>query len=62
VNSAQRVSAVTRRYRLAVEDVTGRKVLLVDDHSVSGWSLTVAARLLRQAGAASVHPLVLGTD
>ena len=62
VNSAQRVSAVTRRYRLAVEDVTGRKVLLVDDHSVSGWSLTVAARLLRQAGASSVHPLVLGTD
>ena len=32
---------------------------LVDDRTDSGWTLTVAARLLRGAGAAAVHPLVL---
>jgi ATP-dependent DNA helicase RecQ len=62
MNSAQRVSSVVRRYGLDAADVAGLQVLLVDDHRVSGWSLTVAARLLREAGAAGVHPLVLGTD
>ncbi|MGI9155729.1 MAG: RecQ family ATP-dependent DNA helicase [Marmoricola sp.] len=62
VNSAQRVNAVTRRYRLETDDVAERQVLLVDDRSVSGWSMTIAARLLRQAGAVAVHPLVLGTS
>jgi ATP-dependent DNA helicase RecQ len=32
----------------------------VDDWTESGWTLAVAARLLRQAGAAAVHPFVLG--
>jgi ATP-dependent DNA helicase RecQ len=32
----------------------------VDDYTDSGWTLTVAARLLRQAGAAAVYPFVLG--
>ncbi|CAM5724292.1 hypothetical protein SVIOM342S_03168 [Streptomyces violaceorubidus] len=34
-------------------------VLLVDDYSDSGWTLAVGARLLRQAGAGEVLPLVL---
>ena len=34
-------------------------VLLVDDHCDSGWTLTVATRLLREAGATAVLPLVL---
>jgi ATP-dependent DNA helicase RecQ len=34
-------------------------VLLVDDLVDSGWTLTVTARLLRQAGAAAVLPLAL---
>jgi phosphoribosylpyrophosphate synthetase len=42
------------------EDLVGRTVLLVDDWTESGWTLTVAARLLRQAGAAAVYPFVLG--
>jgi ATP-dependent DNA helicase RecQ len=37
----------------------GGPVLLIDDRIESGWTMTVAARLLRQAGAAAVLPLVL---
>jgi ATP-dependent DNA helicase RecQ len=40
-------------------DLAGRTVLLVDDFTDSGWTLTVAARALRRAGAAAVYPLVL---
>lgn len=60
VNSAQRLASVVARLRLpeglAVE---GRRVLLVDDRTDSGWTLTHAARLLRQSGATAVLPLVL---
>ncbi len=58
MNSAQRVAAVTRRYRLEA-DVPLGPVLLVDDQVVTGWTLTLAARALRQAGATEVLPLVL---
>jgi hypothetical protein len=34
-------------------------VLLVDDVRGSGWTLTTAAGLLRDAGAGPVHPLAL---
>jgi ATP-dependent DNA helicase RecQ len=34
-------------------------VLLVDDQVVTGWTLTLAARALRNAGATSVLPLTL---
>jgi ATP-dependent DNA helicase RecQ len=34
-------------------------VLVVDDRVETGWTMTVAARLLRQAGAPAVLPLVL---
>ena len=67
MNSAQRVAAVTRRYDLVLDDPAalqrpGVSVLLVDDQVVTGWTMTVAARLLRQAGAAEVHPLALATE
>ena len=38
----------------------GRPVLLLDDVMDSGWTLTLAARLLRQAGASAVYPFTLG--
>jgi ATP-dependent DNA helicase RecQ len=57
-NSAQRVAAVTRRFRLE-GDVPAAPVLLVDDQVVTGWTLTLAARALREAGATAVLPLVL---
>jgi len=40
--------------------VDGRRVLLVDDRTDTGWTLTVAGRLLRRAGATEVLPFVLG--
>ena len=46
--------------RLAVDgDVPAGPVLLVDDTTRSGFTLTVAAALLREAGAGPVYPLVL---
>ena len=36
-------------------------VLLVDDLVVSGWTLTLAARALRRAGARQVLPLALAS-
>ncbi|MFL6172778.1 MAG: RecQ family ATP-dependent DNA helicase [Marmoricola sp.] len=61
-NSAQRVSAVSRRYALDAAEVAGKRVLLVDDLIVSGWSMTLAAYWLRQAGADAVLPLALGSE
>ena len=60
MNSAQRVAAVTRRYRLEGEVPAGQ-VLLVDDQVATGWTVTLAARALREAGATGVLPLVLAT-
>ena len=34
-------------------------MLLVDDRIDTGWTMTVAARLLRQAGAPAVLPFAL---
>ena len=39
--------------------VSGEPVLLLDNTSRSGWTLTVAAAALRAAGAGPVYPLVL---
>ncbi len=58
-NSAQRVAAVGRRFSLQADDLSGRRVLLVDDLVVTGWTLTMAARAVRAAGGAEVRPLVL---
>jgi ATP-dependent DNA helicase RecQ len=52
---------VLRRYRLEGEIPAG-PVLLLDDLVGTGWTLTVAARALRQAGATDVLPLTLGTS
>nr|WP_066582224.1 RecQ family ATP-dependent DNA helicase [Cellulomonas timonensis] len=65
VNSAQRLAGVVRRLELdlspaASAGLPGRSVLLLDDRTDSGWTLTVGARLLRQAGASAVFPFVLG--
>jgi ATP-dependent DNA helicase RecQ len=60
-NSAQRVLGLHRA--LAGELASaGGPVLLVDDLSDSGWTLAVAARLLRRAGAEGVFPLVLAVQ
>ena len=61
-NSAQRVAAVSRRMELQSGDVTGRRVLLVDDLVVTGWSMTLAAHWLRASGATAVLPLALGSE
>ena len=62
-NSAQRLREVAGS--LALPDgaaLDGGPVLLVDDVVDSGWTLTEAARLLREAGAGPVLPLVLAVD
>lgn len=64
-NSAQRVAAVQRRCALRLDEqasVDGARVLLVDDRTVTGWSMTLAAVALHAAGAAGVVPLVLATN
>jgi len=58
-NSAFRVAGVWGRFSAAGLDVPAGPVLLVDDRVDSGWTLTVAARELRRAGATAVLPLVL---
>ncbi|MFI1953048.1 RecQ family ATP-dependent DNA helicase [Streptomyces xinghaiensis] len=63
-NSAQRVKALSGAFTVSEElagalaGVSG-PVLLVDDYTDSGWTLAVAARLLRRAGGGGVLPLVL---
>ena len=63
-NSVQRLAAVWGAFRIppdmaaAVIRLDG-PVLLVDDAVDTGWTMTVAARELRLAGASSVLPLAL---
>ncbi|MEU6949317.1 RecQ family ATP-dependent DNA helicase [Streptomyces sp. NPDC046316] len=66
-NSAQRVvglhQALTVPPALAERlGSAGGPVLLLDDLSDSGWTLAVAARLLRRSGAEGVYPLVLAVQ
>ena len=61
-NSAQRVAAVGRRYDLHADVPAGARVLLVDDLVGTGWTLTVATRSLRRAGAGEVLPLALASQ
>ncbi len=61
MNSAQRVAAVRRRYALRLDDPAPQRVLLVDDRTGTGWTLTCAAVDLRGAGCDTVHPLVLAS-
>jgi ATP-dependent DNA helicase RecQ len=62
MNSAQRVGAVGRRFDLHADIPPGASVLLVDDLVVTGWTLTLANRALRRAGASVVYPLTLGAQ
>ncbi|MET9397235.1 RecQ family ATP-dependent DNA helicase [Kitasatospora sp. NPDC002965] len=66
-NSAQRLNALAGALVLPPEleaavAAAGGPVLLVDDLVDSGWTVTVAARLLRRAGAGAVLPLVLAVQ
>jgi ATP-dependent DNA helicase RecQ len=62
-NSAQRLRAVRGAFAVPPGLVLdGGPVLLVDDRTDSGWTLTEAARVLREAGAGAVLPLVLAVD
>jgi ATP-dependent DNA helicase RecQ len=66
-NSAQRVIAVHGSFRVdgelaaALSTVDG-PLLLVDDRIDTGWTMTLVARELRQAGIADVYPLALALD
>ena len=66
-NSAQRLKAldgalaVPPALATALAEANG-PVLLVDDFTETGWTLAVAARLLRRAGAKGVLPLVLAVQ
>jgi ATP-dependent DNA helicase RecQ len=63
-NSAQRVRTlwaaltVPDAVRARLGDLDG-PVLLIDDRIETGWTMTVGAKLLREAGASGVLPLVL---
>ncbi|AVH61102.1 MULTISPECIES: RecQ family ATP-dependent DNA helicase [Streptomyces] len=63
-NSAQRLRELSGAFAVS-EDLAAAlagspgPVLLVDDRTDSGWTLAVAARLLRRAGSGQVLPLVL---
>ncbi|AXE23332.1 recombinase RecQ [Streptomyces globosus] len=63
-NSAQRLRGLSGAFAVPEELAAALQrspgpVLLVDDSTDSGWTLAVAARLLRRAGSGEVLPLVL---
>jgi ATP-dependent DNA helicase RecQ len=64
-NSAQRLAALWRALtvpadlRDALKSNDSGPVLLIDDQIDTGWTMTVAAMLLRDAGAPAVLPLAL---
>ncbi|WP_158880763.1 RecQ family ATP-dependent DNA helicase [Amycolatopsis anabasis] len=65
-NSAQRVADLWRRLALSEEVAAAvaaadGPILLVDDLVDTGWTMTLAARLLFQAGASSVLPFALAS-
>jgi ATP-dependent DNA helicase RecQ len=57
-NSAQRVHTLWKTFTVPF-GVPAGPVLLVDDRIDSGWTMTIAAKLVREAGASVVMPLVL---
>lgn len=67
-NSAFRLAAVWDAFAVppdmkpGLDGLNGAPVLLVDDIADSRWTLTVAARALRLAGAPGVLPLALAID
>jgi ATP-dependent DNA helicase RecQ len=62
-NSAQRLLAVHAAFVVPPDLVLdGSPLLLVDDRIDTGWTMTEAARLLREGGAGHVLPLALALD
>ncbi|MGW1915451.1 RecQ family ATP-dependent DNA helicase [Streptomyces sp. NPDC002076] len=66
-NSAQRLKALDGALTVppalaSALTAAGGPVLLVDDFTETGWTLAVAARLLRGSGARAVLPLVLAVQ
>ncbi|MFI8993963.1 RecQ family ATP-dependent DNA helicase [Streptomyces sp. NPDC053542] len=66
-NSAQRLRALNGALTVPPQLAEALRaadgpVLLVDDSTETGWTLAVAARLLRRAGAGGVLPLVLAVQ
>ena len=65
-NSAYRLAGVWDRVvvcpelEAALASLGGQGVMLIDDLVDSRWTVTVAGRALRRAGAGAVLPLVLG--
>ena len=57
-NSAYRLAGVLGRFA-AIDVPSGLPVLLVDDLIDSRWTITVAGRMLRKAGASAVLPFAL---
>jgi len=60
-NSAHRAAALLDSLRAPELPTLDGPVLLVDDRVDTGWTLTVAARALRHAGAPAVLPFALAT-
>ena len=58
-NSAFRLAGVWQRLSAAGLDIPAGPVLLVDDLVDSRWTMTVAAREMRRAGASGVLPFAL---
>ncbi|CAM5473118.1 DNA helicase OS=Streptomyces chartreusis OX=1969 GN=HUT05_13005 PE=3 SV=1 [Streptomyces chartreusis] len=66
-NSAQRLKALDGALNVSADLASALSenpgpVLLVDDFTETGWTLAVAARMLRRAGAQRVMPLVLAVQ
>ncbi len=62
-NSAQRLRTVHGAFAVpATMVLDGAPLLLVDDRADTGWTITEATRVLREAGAGPVLPLVLALD
>jgi ATP-dependent DNA helicase RecQ len=66
-NSAQRLDSLWHAFTLPAEvrDAIGGldgPVLVVDDRIETGWTMTVAARLVREAGAAGALPFALAAS
>ena len=59
-NSAYRVAALQDSWETPTLQVGG-PVLLVDDLADTGWTLTMAARVVRSAGAPEVLPFALAS-
>ena len=63
-NSAYRVAALNGSWQPpdpAVIGAAGGPVLLVDDVTDTGWTLTMAARVVRHAGAPAVLPFAVAS-